>query len=223
MISWGGRSFLATSNTVVQMSTGPVQTSPLAVYHLLCDISFVDMTTGLASCPDCISVWVPLSSAVSLELVPWVSTTTNLTNLTWIIRFSTFLNQKVSIKLYSETSTLLWHPRWQVHCLWVSYISANRQHTSWCSSHCIWLYDLCRTHPKLGQLPVLHYYTLPLPKTEWHAAEWQSMQLWATPNSGNKWRSNYIVNSTNAVCWQYEASSTWSRCQRFLKYMHTQT
>lgn len=83
MISLGGRSFLATSNTVVQMSTGPVQTSPLAMYHLPCNVSFVGMTTGLGYCPDHNSVSVPLSSAASLEFVPWVSATTNLTDLTF--------------------------------------------------------------------------------------------------------------------------------------------
>ena len=81
MIHLGGRSFLATSNTIVQMSTGPVRTSPLAVYHLPCNVSFVGMTTGLGYCPDHISVSVPLSSATSLEFVPWESATTNLVDL----------------------------------------------------------------------------------------------------------------------------------------------
>ena len=62
------------------MSTGLVQTSPLAVYHLPFNVSFVGMTTGLGYCPDHISVSVPLSSSTSLEFVPWVYATTNLTN-----------------------------------------------------------------------------------------------------------------------------------------------
>ena len=82
MISLGGRSFLATSSTVIQMSTDQVQTSPLAIYHLPCNVLFTGMTTGLGYCPDHISVSVPLSSAVSLEFVPWVSATNNLTKLT---------------------------------------------------------------------------------------------------------------------------------------------
>ena len=81
MISLGGRTFLATSSKIIQMSTGPVQTSPLAVYHLPCNVSFVGMTTGLGYCPERISVSIPLSTKASLEFVPWAPTTTNLSQL----------------------------------------------------------------------------------------------------------------------------------------------
>ena len=67
----GGHSFLATSKSVLQLSTGPVTTSPLPVYHLPCNVSFVGMVTGIGtSCPDHIRISVPLSMASSLQFVP---------------------------------------------------------------------------------------------------------------------------------------------------------
>ena len=71
LIHLGGRCFLATSKSVLQLSTGPVTTSPLPVYHLPCNVSFVGMVTGIGtSCPDHICVSVPLSMASSLQFVP---------------------------------------------------------------------------------------------------------------------------------------------------------
>ena len=62
-------------------TTGPVTTSPLAVYHLPCNVSFVGMVTGIGTCPDHISISVPLSMASSLQFVPWTAAATNTSRL----------------------------------------------------------------------------------------------------------------------------------------------
>lgn len=111
IISLGGRSFLATTSTSLQLSTGPVQTSPLAIYHIPCNVSFVGMTTGLGYCPDQISVSVPLSSATSLEFISWDAAANNLSTLslnhpTFDIPEPEILNTSVIKELDATLATL---------------------------------------------------------------------------------------------------------------------
>ncbi|KAL9973740.1 hypothetical protein ACROYT_G020234, partial [Oculina patagonica] len=111
VINLGGRSFLATTSTTLQLSSGPAQTSPLAIYHIPCNVSFVGMTTGLGYCPNQLSVSVPLSSATSLEFIPWVAAANNLSTLslnhpTFDIPEPEVLNNTVINDLDSTLATL---------------------------------------------------------------------------------------------------------------------
>ena len=112
LIHLGGRSFLATSKSVLQLSTGPMTTSPLAVYHLPCNVSLVGMITGIGtSCPDHIRISVPLSMASSLQFIPRTAAATNTSRLilnhpTFHIPAPVILNHTVVAELDATLATL---------------------------------------------------------------------------------------------------------------------
>ena len=78
LIHLGGRSFLATMAATLPLSTGPMTTSPLTVYHIPCNASFVGMATGLDHCPERLSVSIPLSTASSMQFIPWSAAAPNM-------------------------------------------------------------------------------------------------------------------------------------------------
>ena len=55
----GGRYYLATTADTLQLNTGPINTSPLAVYHFPCNTTFNGMATGLGVW-DTMEVNIPL-------------------------------------------------------------------------------------------------------------------------------------------------------------------
>ncbi|KAL9978457.1 hypothetical protein ACROYT_G015976 [Oculina patagonica] len=79
MLNLGGRIFLATMTTTLQLRSGTLVTAPLAVYHFPCNESFDGMITGLGRCPEHMTVSVPLASAANIHFVPWASLTANTT------------------------------------------------------------------------------------------------------------------------------------------------
>lgn len=71
VVHLGGRTFLATSVTTLQLSSGPLTTSPLAVYTIPCNVSFSTMVTGFDRCSEHLTVSFALSTASSMHFVPW--------------------------------------------------------------------------------------------------------------------------------------------------------
>ena len=62
LIHLGGRSYLATTTMTLMLSTGPLQTSPLTIF---------DFPNGLGTCPDRISLQVPLLTPYHIQYTPW--------------------------------------------------------------------------------------------------------------------------------------------------------
>ena len=60
------------------LSTGPLTTSPLTVFHIPCNVSFVGMATGIDHCQARISISTPLSTASSMQFVPWSAAEPNI-------------------------------------------------------------------------------------------------------------------------------------------------
>ena len=71
LIHLGGRSYLATTTMTLMLSTGPLQTSPLTIYDFPCNVTFHGMTNGLGTCPDRISLQVPLLTPYHIQYTPW--------------------------------------------------------------------------------------------------------------------------------------------------------
>ena len=71
MIHLGGRRFLSTTSDSVLTTEGHLDVSPLAVYSFPCNTSFVGMKTTLASCPESLSISLPLFSSFSITYVHW--------------------------------------------------------------------------------------------------------------------------------------------------------
>lgn len=70
----GGRYYLATTADTLQLNTGPINTSPLAVYHFACNTTFNGMATGLGVCPDTMEVNIPLFNPDHIRYIPWKPT-----------------------------------------------------------------------------------------------------------------------------------------------------
>ena len=77
MLPLGGRLFLATTTTELQLSSGRLVTTPLAVYRFPCNETFDGMTSGLGTCPARISVTVPMASPFLLKFTPWAPALAN--------------------------------------------------------------------------------------------------------------------------------------------------
>ena len=77
MFHLGGRYYLSTqqgSLTIFNTTNGSthiISLSPLTVYHFPCDLTFVTQQTGLGTCPDRITLHLPLFTANSFHYVPW--------------------------------------------------------------------------------------------------------------------------------------------------------
>ena len=79
LLNLGGRIFLATTTSTLQLRSGTLVTAPLGVYHFPCNESFDGMVTGLGRCPEHLTVSMPLASASHIRFVPWASLTANTT------------------------------------------------------------------------------------------------------------------------------------------------
>lgn len=77
LVHLGGHEFLATSTVVLPLSSGPLVTSPLAVYSLPCNESFHGIVTGIGTCPQSMTVLVPLVTPSTMQFIPWAGVTYN--------------------------------------------------------------------------------------------------------------------------------------------------
>ena len=68
-----GRSYLATTSAPIALSSGPLVTTPLTVYHFPCNVNFAGMVTGLRRCPPRIALTVPMLTTYSVQYVPWTT------------------------------------------------------------------------------------------------------------------------------------------------------
>ena len=110
-IHLGGRSFLASTTTVLPLSSGPITTTPLAVYNIPCNASFSTMVTGIGQCSDTLTVSVPLTTASSLQYISWQAALSNDSQPFWAhpsfdIPPPTVLNHTVLAALDSTMKTL---------------------------------------------------------------------------------------------------------------------
>ena len=71
LVHIGGRSFLSTTSGAISTNNGRMDVTPLAIYNFPCNVSFVGMKTSLATCPESLSVSLPLFSAQSIMYVRW--------------------------------------------------------------------------------------------------------------------------------------------------------
>lgn len=110
-IHLGGRSFLASTTTVLPLSSGPIPTTPLAVYNIPCNASFSIMITGIGQCSDALTVSAPLTMASSLQYVSWQAALSNNSQTSWVhpsfdISPPTVFNHTVLVALDSTMKTL---------------------------------------------------------------------------------------------------------------------
>lgn len=85
LLHLGGRMFLATTKTTLQLSSGRLVTAPLAVYRFPCNDTFQGLASGLGTCPAHIAVTVPLASPFVLQFTPWAPALRNDTDI-WFSR-----------------------------------------------------------------------------------------------------------------------------------------
>ena len=71
LIHLGGRAFLSTTAGSISTNVGQLDVSPLAVYNFPCNVSFVGMKTSLATCPESLSVSLPLFSTDTIMYIQW--------------------------------------------------------------------------------------------------------------------------------------------------------
>ena len=75
----GGRYYLSTRKQTIQLSTGPLRMSPLAVYHIPCNATSDTLTTGFGSCPSTITITFPIFRRKIIKYVPWTPMDNNAT------------------------------------------------------------------------------------------------------------------------------------------------
>ncbi|KAK3754327.1 hypothetical protein QZH41_017838 [Actinostola sp. cb2023] len=71
--------YLSTRKQTIQLSTGPLRMSPLAVYQIPCNATSDDLTTGFGSCPSTITITFPILRRKVIKYVPWTPTDNNAT------------------------------------------------------------------------------------------------------------------------------------------------
>ncbi|KAK3721639.1 hypothetical protein QZH41_003661 [Actinostola sp. cb2023] len=74
---WGY--YLSTRKQTIQLSTGPLRMSPLAVYHIPCNATSDTLTTGFGSCPSTITITFPIFRRKIIKYVPWTPMDNNAT------------------------------------------------------------------------------------------------------------------------------------------------
>ncbi|XP_078352439.1 uncharacterized protein LOC144637179 [Oculina patagonica] len=73
----GGRYYLSTQQGVLTISNSTngsshtISLSPLMIYHFPCDVTFATQQTGFGTCPDRITLHVPLFTKQTFHYVPW--------------------------------------------------------------------------------------------------------------------------------------------------------
>ncbi len=99
----GGRMFLATTATDLQLSSGHITTTLLAVYRFPCDDTFDGLTFGLRTCPARITLTVPLATSL-LRFTPWAPAMVNQWNIKTCCREASSLLHCCYLKLPSDTT-----------------------------------------------------------------------------------------------------------------------
>lgn len=64
------RYYLAATTGTLQLNTGSLQISHLAVCHFPCNVTFNGVATGISTCPDTMDVKVPLFNSEHIRIVP---------------------------------------------------------------------------------------------------------------------------------------------------------
>ena len=76
-----GRFFLSTTSGTLTTSVGELNVSPLAIYSFPCNVSFIGMETSLATCPESLTVSLPLFSADKISYVLWDPSSDDMSSL----------------------------------------------------------------------------------------------------------------------------------------------
>ena len=71
LLHLGGRYYLATTTADITLNTGPLELSPLTIYHFPCNVTFPGMSTGVSNCPKRIDIRVPLLHPEHIQYFPW--------------------------------------------------------------------------------------------------------------------------------------------------------
>ena len=71
LLHLGGISFLSTTSGTITMNTGQIEVSALAVYNFPCNVSFVGVKMSLATCPETLTVSLPLFSTDTIMYIQW--------------------------------------------------------------------------------------------------------------------------------------------------------
>lgn len=83
----GGRFYLSTQQGTLTIrnstngSTHTIPLSPLMIYHFPCDVTFATQQTGFGTCPDRITLHVPLFTPQTFHYVPWTTNNDKLLDL----------------------------------------------------------------------------------------------------------------------------------------------
>ena len=73
----GGRYFLSTKHQTVQLSTQTLKMSPLSVYHIPCNQTSEELPIGFGTCPDQLTINLPIFRKKTVKYVPWTPSDLN--------------------------------------------------------------------------------------------------------------------------------------------------
>lgn len=79
IIHLGGRYFLSTKLQSITIAKKPMKLSPLAVYHLPCNMTSDDLLTGFGHCPSTITIAYPIFRRNRFKYIPWTPSQNNAT------------------------------------------------------------------------------------------------------------------------------------------------
>ncbi|XP_048578132.1 uncharacterized protein LOC125559911 [Nematostella vectensis] len=69
----GGRYFLSVTSGTLTTNNGPMRVTPLAVFHLPCNVSFESATSGIGECPQRMEIELPIFGETHLQYTSWKS------------------------------------------------------------------------------------------------------------------------------------------------------
>lgn len=73
----GGRYYMSTTTTTLQLSTGPLAMTPLSIYHIPCNETNPILKTGFGFCPSTVMMSIPIFQKISVNYIPWTPPTDN--------------------------------------------------------------------------------------------------------------------------------------------------
>ena len=110
LLHLGGRMFLATTSQELNLPSGSLVRTPLAVYRFPCNETLTGLALGLGTCPARITVTVTMASPFQLQFTPWapvlVNESTTFRSPVLDIPPPAHLNQSVLNDLETTFSTL---------------------------------------------------------------------------------------------------------------------
>ena len=81
MVHLGGRYYLSTSSGYLETNSGPLEVSPLSIYHFPCNKTFKGMKSGLSRCPEVLEINLPIFTQENIEYVSWRASDDHVLNL----------------------------------------------------------------------------------------------------------------------------------------------